>query len=73
MRRAFDSRSGFLGAWGRTTGSSVVPAWIPGALGFLGSCGVGGQFFAAASGSEAVPSREKPQRAYRYARPICVS
>ena len=73
MRRAFDSRSGFLGAWGRTTGSSVVPAWVPGGVAFLCSCDVGGQFFAAAICSEFAPSLEKLQRAYRRARPICVS
>ena len=73
MRRAFDSRSGFLGAWGRTTGSSVVLAWIPGGVAFLCSCDVGGQFFAAASCSEVAPSPELSQRAYRYARAIGAS
>ena len=73
MRRAFDSRSGFLGAWGRTTGSSALPAWIPRAVAFLCSYDVGGQFFAAASGSEVAPFPELSQRAYRYARAIGAS
>jgi hypothetical protein len=56
-RRAFDLRCGFLGVWGRTTGSLPAAAWTPRALAFLCSCGAGGQFFAAAAGcSEAARS-----------------